>query len=52
MGARAYNCLYTTYFIVLAPLVILKQGTHRVTGLGYNRSHPHPLYPMGEEITH
>jgi hypothetical protein len=25
MGARVYNCLYTTYFIVLALLVILKR---------------------------
>jgi hypothetical protein len=28
------------------------RGTHRVTGMGNLRTHPHPLHPMGEEIAH
>jgi hypothetical protein len=52
MGARVYNCLYTPYFRVLTPHVILTRVTCRVTGVGQNRTHPHPLHPMGEKITH
>jgi hypothetical protein len=27
------------------------RGTHRVSGMGWLRTHLHPLHPMGEEIT-
>jgi hypothetical protein len=45
------NLLYRN-IIVNGPHVIAKWVTHRVTGMGYSRMHPHPLHPMGEVFTH
>jgi hypothetical protein len=33
-------------------LIYSRWGTHRVAGMGYMRTHPHPLHQVGEEMTH